>query len=97
MILHERDKTTGVTGKLDRLTRRYVPMGGGSTSRLPVSDDKRYPRYRGNMGLDERYNEQMARIDDLYQYLGGLVEPTDDFLKQVLELDSKKLESMLAG
>lgn len=89
MEIHKplRDKL-GV-GKWDLTTTRYVPLGGGSRSRLPVYDDPEQRRYTGFVGFDEFFSADIHMIPTLYQLLGG---------KPVLqEGDAGKFTAMLLG
>jgi len=74
MMIHERVADSRGIGKWDLGTTRYIPMQGGSRSRLPLQDDPNYPRYVGFVGLDERMSEHLYTIPALYSYLGGSPE-----------------------
>jgi hypothetical protein len=72
MTIHERQDDSKGLGKRDRKTGRYIPIQGGSRTRLPVEDDKRIPRYEGNVGLDAALSETIFTMPTLYAKLGGL-------------------------
>lgn len=71
MVIHERLHDQKGAGKWDLGTTRYIPMQGGSRSRLPVQDDPDYRRYYGFIGVDENQTETLYTIPALYSYLGG--------------------------
>jgi hypothetical protein len=71
MVIHELEHDQKGAGKWDLGTTRYIPMQGGSRSRLPVRDDPDYRRYPGFVGEDERMTESVYTIAALYTYLGG--------------------------
>ena len=75
MIIHERvQEDQRGAGKWDLGTTRYIPVQGGSRSRLPLVDDPDYHRYPGYVGVDERLSETLYTIPALYTYLGGRPE-----------------------
>jgi hypothetical protein len=57
------------SGKTDSGTGRYIPIGGGSRSRIPVSDDKRISRYAGNLGIDAGLSGKIDTLAALYAQL----------------------------
>ncbi len=57
-------------GKIDEATTRYIPIGGGSRSRLRTHD-KTIPRYQGFVGVEGSQDEEIATIKALYGKLGG--------------------------
>ena len=71
MVIHERVHDQTGAGKWDIHTTRYVPVGGGSRSRLPIADDPEYRRYTGFVGIDEHMTADTFRISHLYNSLGG--------------------------
>lgn len=71
MVIHERIHDQRGAGKWDLGSTRYIPIGGGSRSRLPMQDDPEYPRYYGFVGVDDRLSESLYTISGLYGYLGG--------------------------
>jgi hypothetical protein len=71
MVIHDRELDTKGVGKWDFATGRYIPLSGGSRSRLPIWDDKEYPRYNGYVGVDEHLSESLFTMAALYTYLGG--------------------------
>lgn len=71
MVIHNRvDDAKGV-GKRDTGTGRYIPVGGGSRTRLPVYDDPRIPRYHGFVGLNANQSKDIYTMPALYAELGG--------------------------
>ncbi len=60
----------GSAGKIDEATTRYIPMGGGSRSRLKTHDET-IPRYQGFVGVEGSQDEKIATIKALYSKLGG--------------------------
>jgi hypothetical protein len=79
MVIHEKVHDISGAGKWDLNTTRYVPVYGGSRSRLPIADDPDYPRYRGFVGMDESLTPSIFRISQLYAHLGGrpIIPPGD--------------------
>jgi len=71
MVIHEHERDTTGGGKWDIHTTRYVPIYGGSRSRLPVYDDPEYRRYPGFVGIDEFLTPNIFLISTLYHYMGG--------------------------
>ena len=71
MVIHERVHDQKGAGKWDIGTTRYIPVQGGSRSRLPVQDDPDYRRYFGFVGLDDHLSDAVYQIAALYSHLGG--------------------------
>ena len=71
MVIHDRESDMKGAGKWDFATGRYIPLSGGSRSRLPLWDDKNYPRYGGFVGVDEHLSDTLYTMPALYAYLGG--------------------------
>jgi hypothetical protein len=71
MVIHDRVSDTKGVGKWDFGTTRYIPVSGGSRSRLPVNDDKTIPRYFGLVGIGEKMTEEIFTLPALYSFLGG--------------------------
>ena len=63
-------KAFSPAGKTDEATARYVPIGGGSRSRLKTHD-KTIPRYQGFVGVDGSQEKGIATMETLYGKLGG--------------------------
>lgn len=80
MVIHEKVRDVSGSGRWDLHTTRYVPVGGGSRSRLPIADDPAYRRYPGFVGIDEYMTADIFRIAQLYAYLGGkpIIPPGDE-------------------
>jgi hypothetical protein len=72
MVIHDRGEDMKGVGKRDAKTGRYIPISGGSRTRIPVSDDGRVPRYVGNVGVDASLSEHIDAMPALYRTLGGL-------------------------
>ena len=71
MVIHERVADVRGVGKWDLGTTRYIPVSGGSRSRLPVYDDPVYKRYFGFVGIDESLTAEIHTMATLYAHLGG--------------------------
>lgn len=71
MVIHDRVLDTKGLGKWDIGTTRYIPVSGGSRSRLPVHDDPAYRRYYGFVGISEDLTPDIFTLPALYAYLGG--------------------------
>jgi len=71
MVIHDRVADAKGAGKRDAGTSRYIPIGGGSRTRLPVYDDPRIPRYPGFVGLNASQSEDIYTLPALYAELGG--------------------------
>jgi len=71
MVIHEKVRDVGGQGRWDLNTTRYVPVGGGSRSRLPIADDPEYRRYPGFVGMDEHLTPDIYQVAQLYTWLGG--------------------------
>jgi len=110
MIIHEREPGLRGAGRWDLGTTRYVPISGGSRSRLPVYDDKNYRRYPGFVGMSEGLTESLHTLAALYQFLGGapvilegegaaytklILDQTQDKIRKDIE-DAEKLKKLQA-
>ncbi len=97
MVIHERvhDDQRGA-GKWESGSTRYIPLQGGSRSRLPLIDDPEYRRYPGFVGVDERMSETVFTIPALYGFLGGKPEvtggPGSGFTQLILDQAAAKLQ-----
>ena len=74
MVIHDDVRDVSGSGGWDKGTGRYVPIGGGSRSRLPVRTEPDYPRYPGFVGIDERLTENLYTVSALYAHMGGRYE-----------------------
>lgn len=88
--------TRGV-GRWDVGSTRYVPVSGGSRSRLPVIyagyEDIR--KYFGGVGMDERLTDSLVTIGALYSYLGGGIlvnAQTAGYIGRLLEQSAKWMQ-----
>lgn len=89
MEIHKPQRDKIGVGKWDLHTTRYVPVGGGSRSRLPVYDDPNQRRYPAFVGFDEFLSADIHMVPTLYQFLGG---------KPILqEGDAGKFTALLLG
>ena len=97
MVIHERVHDTSGAGKWDINTTRYVPIYGGSRSRLPIADDPDYRRYPGFVGMDEHLTESIFRLSQLYNLMGGkpIIPPGDEgkFTALILGQTVERLEA----
>ena len=59
-----------VGGRRDLATGRYIPMTGGSRSKLPAIG-RDYPQYAGSIGIDKELTARISTMEALYQYMGG--------------------------
>jgi hypothetical protein len=72
MKIHPTSFEKAGAGRWHKGTTRYIPIGGGSRSRLPVAGpDDGYPRYYGFVGMDEKLTESISTVTALYQHIGG--------------------------
>ena len=71
MEIHKPQRDKIGVGKWDLITTRYIPLSGGSRSRLPVYDDPNQRRYAGFVGFDEFLTPHLYMIPTLYKFLGG--------------------------
>lgn len=94
MKLHEPKRDTRGQGRWDRATGRYVPVTGGSRSRLPIKEDPEIPRYYGFIGMDEKYTESIDTMSALYHTLGGAPEVVGGKAGQFTTLLTRTNEEM---
>ena len=59
-----------VGGRRDLATGRYIPMTGGSRSKLPTAGGE-YPQYAGSIGIDKELTAKISTMEALYQHMGG--------------------------
>lgn len=71
MVIHETAPDRSGAGRWDLRSTRYIPMNGGSRSRLPLYDDPEIKRYRGFVGIDEFLTPTIFQIATLYHLIGG--------------------------
>jgi hypothetical protein len=97
MVIHEMVRDQRGAGKWDVNTTRYIPVYGGSRSRLPVADDPDYRRYPGFVGIDEHLTESIYLIGQLYHHIGGkpIISPGvgSEFVSLILGNALAKLEA----
>ena len=70
MVIHEDPQDTSGAGGRHRESGRYIPVTGGSRSRLPIRTGKT-PRYYGFVGIDEHLTESISTMAALYSKIGG--------------------------
>ena len=89
MQIHEEGQDARGAGRWDSGTGRYIPMTGGSRSRLPLTQDADIPRYFGYVGINESLTPNISTMAQLYGHLGGgyYVPPGPEgaFVKMILE------------
>lgn len=97
MKIHVKTHDTSGAGKWDIHTTRYVPVGGGARSMLPVYDDPDYRRYHGFVGIDEHLTEAIHLLPVLFQYMGGkaIIQAGEfgKFTAQLLGETTERLEA----
>ena len=59
-----------VGGRRDLKTGRYIPMMGGSRSKLSAVGGE-YPRYAGFNGIDKGLAARISTMEALYHHMGG--------------------------
>jgi hypothetical protein len=93
MELHEPEAHIKGAGRWDMHTTRYIPVTGGSRSRLPIQEDPAYPRYAGFVGLDENLSGELFTMAALYTFLGGtpIAPEGDAFTAQIVQMTMEKL------
>lgn len=74
MVIHEFTLDNRGAGRWEINSTRYVPMAGGSRSRLPIASNG-IRRYYGFVGIDEKLTESVHTMAALYHRLGGGVPP----------------------
>jgi len=93
MIIHPKRTDSRGAGRWNAATGRYVPMFGGSRSRLPIADSSAIRRYHGYVGVDERLSEDLDSVTALYRYMGGapLIPegPAGEFMSRIYEESQK--------
>jgi hypothetical protein len=70
MVIHDFIAETKGVGKWEVNTTRYVPVQGGSRSRLSIGSNG-VRRYYGFVGIDENLTERISTVAALYGHLGG--------------------------
>ena len=81
---------SGGGGKWDVNTNRYIPMGGGSRSKLPLKIKGIRP-YQGFTGIDRPEERKLDTVEDLILEMGGgsrISAQDESYLNSVI----KKLE-----
>ena len=74
MVIHPFEVDMRGSGRWDKQTGRYIPVAGGSRSRLPVLDgDGSIPRYLGFVGIDDKDTESVHTMAGLLEHIGGEV------------------------
>ena len=97
MIIHDYKFDDRGGGRWEVNTTRYVPMNGGSRSRLPI----RHPgyedirRYYGAVGMSEGLAEKISTMAELYRYLGGgimVTAQTEAYIGRLVEQSKKWMQ-----
>ncbi len=90
MVIHEQPQDVRGSGSWELNTTRYVPMSGGSRSRLPIGTNG-IRRYHGFVGIDEALTESIGTMAALYNRLGGGLPdyPEGSFLALLLAQSKK--------
>ncbi len=70
MVIHEQTKDLRGAGRWEQKTTRYVPISGGSRSRLSIGSNG-IRRYHGFVGIDEALTESIGTMAALFDRLGG--------------------------
>jgi len=100
MIIHPKVHDLSTAGMWDIHTTRYVPVSGGSRSRLPVLDDPHIRRYYGFVGMSEHLTQDVFLIAALYQVLGGKPEvapgQSGKFTELLIDQTMERLEILAA-
>lgn len=101
MKFHEAQVEIRGIGVWDAGTTRYVPISGGSRSRLAATyrgyEDIR--RYYGGVGMSEGLTESIGTMGKLYKHLGGgiLVTPqTAAYISRLVEQSAKWMKSTIS-
>ena len=97
MVIHDKVLDHFGAGKWDVTTLRYVPLSGGSRSRLPVADDPDYRRYPGFVGIDEHLTPDIFKIAQLYAHMGGKAIIPDGDEGKFTQLILEQAEGRLAA
>jgi hypothetical protein len=99
ITIHKRVKDVVGSGKTDKATGRYVPVGGGSRTRIPLADDKRISRYAGNLGVDASLSGKIDSMAALYAQLEAKTKQAlgADFSQSIGRSELTELESEEAG
>lgn len=71
MVSDEKEQDIVGAGRWEVNTGRYIPISGGSRSRLAIPDDPDYRRYQGFIGFDQHLIPAIHMMSDLYSFLGG--------------------------
>jgi len=71
MSEHAQSKDVKGAGKMSKSTGRYIPVHGGSRSRLRPHNQSDYAVYPGFIGMDEKMAASTQTLGALYRYLGG--------------------------
>ena len=93
MQFHYRPREKKGFGGWEALTGRYIPMCGGSYSRLSIIDDANIRRYWGFVGIDESLTAEISDIPSLYKHMSGGVYipegPAGAYIQKLIELSFK--------
>lgn len=97
MVIHDPIKDLRGAGQWELNTTRYVPVSGGSRSRLPIGHNG-IRRYHGFVGIDEALTEKISTMAALYSRLGGGLPPYPEgsFVALLLEQAKKWIKPVAA-
>ena len=85
MVIHEESHDTSNAGGRHPATGRYVPVTGGSRSRLPIRTGQ-VPRYHGFVGIDEHLTESISTMAALYSKIGGRAQIPEGKMGEFVKL-----------
>ena len=93
MVLHENKSDLKDAGSLERSTGRYIPVSGGTRSKLPLVDEKSVRRYYGFVGIDESMTPTINSVATLFAQIGGGVYipegPAGEYIQKILQRSQK--------
>ena len=97
MQFHEAQFELKGLGRWDAGTTSYIPISGGSRSRLPLIyngyEDIR--RYYGGVGMSEGLTESIRNIGNWYKHIGGGIlvsAQTAAYVSRLLEQSAKWMQ-----
>jgi hypothetical protein len=100
MKFHEAQVEIRGIGVWDARSTRYVPISGGSRSRLATIyrgyEDIR--RYHGGVGMSEGLTESIGTMGNLYKHIGGgiMVTPqTAAYISRLVEQSAKWMKGSI--
>jgi len=92
-VIHQNVVDTKGSGRWDINTGRYIPVSGGSRSKLPIGDDPDIRRYYGFIGINESMTAEFSTLAVYFNRVGGGVYiPEGDagkFIQLILDQSKK--------